>query len=226
MLRIKSKELNKNKKTLIYLVLAFFILSNNLFSNEPVDIWKKSEGNEIKSQEKTLIETNPKNKIDFSKIKNSETNEIEIEDTNKELPEAIKLVGLYDPQENDLNLDMWSNTDGQVIKDTFKRINKIKLSKLSEEIFINTIMTYSYAPKNKLSEKEFLNLKLNWLIKNKKNTVIETFLNNNLEFDGKSKLIKHLVDHYISSGDIWHPFFTKSFSEIFSRSQEYPCSGP
>jgi len=202
MLRIKSKELNKNKKTLIYLVLAFFILSNNLFSNEPVDIWKKSEDSEIKNQEKTLIETNPKNKIDFSKIKNSETNEIEIEDTNKELSEEIKLVGLYDPQENDLNLDMWSNTDGQVIKDTFKRINKIKLSKLSEEIFINTIMTYSYAPKNKLSEKEFLNLKLNWLIKNKKNSVIETFLNNNLEFDGKSKLIKHLVDHYISSADI------------------------
>ena len=41
-----------------------------------------------------------------------------------------------------------------------------------------------------------------WLIKNKKIEVIENFLNNNLEFDGKSKLIKFLVDFYISSGDI------------------------
>ena len=47
---------------------------------------------------------------------------------------------------------MWSNTDGEAIKNTFKRIEKIKLSNFSEEIFINTIMTYSYAPKNKLSE--------------------------------------------------------------------------
>ena len=69
-------------------------------------------------------------------------------------------------------------------------------------MFVNTIMTYSYAPKNKLSEEEFLKLKINWLIKNNKNDIIENFLNNNLEFKGKSKLIKHLVDHYISSADI------------------------
>ena len=63
-------------------------------------------------------------------------------------------------------------------------------------------MTYSYEPKNKLSEEQFLKLKLNWLIKNNKNNLIEKFLNNNLEFNGKSKLIKHLVDYYISLGDI------------------------
>ena len=69
-------------------------------------------------------------------------------------------------------------------------------------MFINTIMTYSYAPKNKLTENEFLKLKLDWLIKNNKNSIIEKFLNNNHEFKGKSKLIKHLVDYYISSADI------------------------
>ena len=70
---------------------------------------------------------------------------------------------------------MWSNTDGETIKNTFKRINKIQLSKFSEDIFINTIMTYSYEPKNKLSEDEFLNLKLNWLIKNKKIILSKNF---------------------------------------------------
>ena len=63
-------------------------------------------------------------------------------------------------------------------------------------------MTYSYSPKNKLTEDEFLKLKLNWLLKNNKNNLIEKFLNNNLEFKGKSRLIKHLVDYYISSADI------------------------
>ena len=54
---------------------------------------------------------------------------------------------------------MWIKTDGKEIKDIFKRINKIKLSRSSEEFFINTIMTYSYSPTKNLSEEEFLNLK-------------------------------------------------------------------
>ena len=97
---------------------------------------------------------------------------------------------------------MWSRTDGDTIENIFRRINKIKLSKFSEEVFINTMMTYSYAPKNKLSEDQFLKLKLNWLIENNKNDIIEEFLNSNIEFSGKSKLIKHLVDYYISLADI------------------------
>ena len=63
-------------------------------------------------------------------------------------------------------------------------------------------MTYSYSPQKNLTEKEFLKIKINWLVKNNKIEIIEKFLNKNLEFDGKSKLIKHLVDHYISSAYI------------------------
>ena len=48
-----------------------------------------------------------------------------------------------------------------------KRIEKIKLSRSAEDIFINTLMTYSYLPAN-MSEKDFLDIKINWLIKNKK----------------------------------------------------------
>ena len=43
-----------------------------------------------------------------------------------------------------------------------------------------------------LSEDEFLKLKINWLIKNEKLDLIEEFLNTNLDFSGKSKLIKYL----------------------------------
>ncbi len=205
MLRIKLLESNKNNKILPFLILFFFIFFKPSIANEPVDIWKKSENQENENSEKTLPKNEGKSKIDFSKIKTNTITEIEITENTESTEEKeveIKLVGLYDPQENDLKLDMWSGTDGESIKNTFKRIDKIRLSKFSENIFINTIMTYSYAPKNKLSEDEFLKLKLNWLIKNKKNNLIERFLNSNLEFNGKSKLIKYLVDYYISLGDI------------------------
>ncbi len=203
MLRIKSKESNKNNKNFVFLVLGLFIICEASFANEPVDIWKKSENEKTENLDKALSQPKEENKIDFSKIQiNENKQEIKITESKKEKESEVRFVGLYDPEENDLDLEMWKNTDGETIKNTFKRIEKIPLSKFSEEIFINTIMTYSYAPKNKLSKEQFLKLKLNWLIKNNKNNLIEKFLNNNLEFDGKSKLIKHVVDYYISLADI------------------------
>ncbi len=201
MSQIRLKKLNKFFDILSIIIFTFISLSKILSANEPVDIWKNAEEKQNEQQEeKVLVES--QNKIDLSKIKTEDQKQIEILEEGGANKSDIKLVGLFDPQENDLNLDMWSNTDGETIKNTFKRIEKIKLSKFSEEMFVNTIMTYSYSPKNKLSDKEFLKLKINWLIKNNKYNLIENFLNNNLEFDGKSKLIKFLVDYYISSADI------------------------
>ena len=198
MLLIKS--LNLNSK----FFLTFFLAFSFCFSatgEEAVDIWNKKKD---KTEKKILRENNisQEKKIDFSKIEVKEKKqEIKISDNENTDPE-IKLVGLYEPQKNDLNLNMWSSTDGDIIKDTLARIDKIKLSKFSEEIFVNTILTYSYPPKNKFSQDEFLKLKLNWLIKNNKINLIENFLNNNSQFSGKSKLIKYLVDFYIASADI------------------------
>ncbi|SUZ83513.1 uncharacterized protein METZ01_LOCUS36367 [marine metagenome] len=198
MLLIKS--LNLNSK----FFLTFFLAFSFCFSatgEEAVDIWNEKKD---KTEEKILRKNNisQETRIDFSKIEVGEKKqEIKISDNENTDPE-IKLVGLYEPQKNDLNLDMWSSTDGDIIKDTLARIDKIKLSKFSEEIFVNTILTYSYPPKNKFSQDEFLKLKLNWLIKNNKINLIENFLNNNSQFSGKSKLIKYLVDFYIASADI------------------------
>ena len=184
--------------------LLFLLTFSNLLAveNKPVDIWQNK--NQVNTKDEQLKKEDFENKpsINFTNTEENKIKEIEIFESSNPEGEEIKLVGLYDPQENDLTLDMWSNTDGEKIRNTFKRINKIELSKFSEKIFINTIMTYSYSPKNKLTEDEFLKLKLNWLLKNNKNNLIEKFLNNNLEFKGKSRLIKHLVDYYISSADI------------------------
>jgi len=198
MLLIKS--LNLNSKFFLTFFLAFSFCFS-VTGEEAVDIWNEKKD---KTEEKILHKNDisQERKIDFSKIEVKEKKqEIKISDNENTDPE-IKLVGLYEPQKNDLNLHMWSSTDGDIIKDTLTRIDKIRLSKFSEEIFVNTILTYSYPPKNKFSQDEFLKLKLNWLIKNNKINLIENFLNNNSQFSGKSKLIKYLVDFYIASGDV------------------------
>ncbi len=191
---------NSNSNFLIFLFAILFFCSSSFGEEKPVDIWGKK--NDTKSEENKKDDTQKEeSKIDISKINQSKEEQIQISDSqNEDLP--VKLVGLYDPGKNDLSLEMWSGTNGELIRDSMKRIEKIKLSKFSEEIFLNTILTYSYAPKKNLSKNEFLKLKINWLIKNNKIEIIENFLNNNLEFDGKSKLIKFLIDFYISSANL------------------------
>ncbi len=194
------KLLSSNRKFLKFLVISLFFFQNILAEEKSIDIWNnknkpKSENNKI--QEKLIQEP----KIDISKINQNQKEPIKISETQSEDTNA-KLVGLYDPGQNDLSLEMWMRTNGELIKQSLKRIEKIKLSKFSEEIFLNTILTYSYSPQKNLTQKEFLKIKIDWLIKNNKIEIIENFLNKNLEFDGKSKLIKYLVDHYISSANI------------------------
>ena len=194
------KLLSSNRKFLKFLIISLFFFQNILAEEKSIDIWNnknkpKSENNKI--QEKLIQEP----KIDISKLNQNQKEPIKISETQSE-DTNVKLVGLYDPGQNDLSLEMWMRTNGELIKQSLKRIEKIKLSKFSEEIFLNTILTYSYSPQKNLTQKEFLKIKIDWLIKNNKIEIIENFLNKNLEFDGKSKLIKYLVDHYISSANI------------------------
>ena len=194
------KLLNSNRNFFKFVFISLFFFQNIVAEEKSVDIWNNK--NQTKS-EKNKIQQEPKQepKIDISKLNQNQNELIEISDSQSENSD-VKLIGLYDPGQNDLSLEMWMRTNGELIKQSLKRIEKIKLSKFSEEIFLNTILTYSYSPQKNLTEKEFLKLKIDWLIKNNKIEIIENFLNKNLEFDGKSKLIKYLVDHYISSANI------------------------
>ena len=56
------------------------------------------------------------------------TNLINIEQEEKIDLDQLKLVGLYDPAENDLNLNMWELSDGEKIIKIVKKIEKMKLS--------------------------------------------------------------------------------------------------
>ncbi len=193
------KFLKSSSKFLILLISFTFFICIKLSGNEPVDIWKK-QNNDKKGIEKK-INSEKESKIDYSK-QDKNLGEIKITEEKNNFENEIKLSGLYDPGKNDLSLTMWSNTDGTQIKDTLNRVTKIQLSDFSEKLLVDTIFTYSLPPQKNLSKDEFLDLKLQWLIDNNKTELMEEFLNENLEFSGKSKLIKYLVDYYIASANI------------------------
>ena len=152
------------------------------------------------TDKKELPAEENKIKIDLNNTASNEI-EIEISEEIKNTEKPFPVSGIYDPEENDFKLDMWSNSEGTKIKDTVDRIDKIKLSDFAEEMFINTILTNSYLPEKNMTEDEFLEKKLDWLIKNKKDDLIEVFLNKNREFH-KGKVIKYLVDENISKANI------------------------
>ena len=192
------KLLNLNKKLFFSLIL--FIFSTPLFSEDSVDIWNKENLNKKNNITK---EKNFSKKKTLSKIKINTPPPKEIEvNTNVTKINKNLVYGIFDPNENNLTLDMWVNSEGTRIKDTIERINKITLSSFAEEIFINTLFTISKLPNQNMTDEEFINYKLDWLIKNNKDELIATFLNRNKEFPNKKKIIRYLVDKNIAKANL------------------------
>ncbi len=177
-----------------------FFFSANLFAAEEIDLWKKENLiKNNKAQETTASSIKEiESKININKEINNNVilNETGIDNKSK------TIYGLFEPTENNLTLDMWVNSEGTRVKDTIERINKIKLSSFSEEIFINTLFTLAYLPGQNMTDEEFMNYKINWLINNKKDQIISDFLNKNSEFPNKEKIIKYLVDENLAKGSI------------------------
>ena len=191
---MKLKSLNKTIGLLILLVLY-----SPAKGEEKIDIWDKS-----KEENKKVIENNknPSNKLN-SNILTTVTvnNEIEIEKNISNSSEDLKIFGIYDPAKNNFDLNMWSQTDAEKVRASFKRINKIKLSNTATQLFENTILSIAHPPKG-MNDKEFINLKMNWLIENKKINLIEQFLKYNNSFPNKKRMIQYLVDNNIAKADI------------------------
>jgi len=192
------KLLNLNKKLFFSIIL--FIIFTPLFSEDSVDIWKKENLNINKTSNKPIDNPlpQPESKIN---INSKLSNEIEVNSNNLKIKTNL-VYGISDPEENNLTLDMWVNSEGTRIKDTIDRINKIKLSSFAEEILINTLFTISKLPNQNMTEVEFINYKLDWLINNNKDELIATFLNKNNEFPNKKKIVKYLVDENIAKANL------------------------
>ena len=100
---------------------------------------------------------------------------IEIQEGSRNSIRWKKVYGIYEPANYDLNLNMWSTTKAEDLRSSLKRINKIELSKSSNEILEIILFSFSYPP-NGMTEKEFVDLKINWLIQNDTLSLIEDFL--------------------------------------------------
>ncbi len=123
----------------------------------------------------------------------------------------IKIVGLYDPAEYGLSIDMWSNSDGSKLKSLFENINKYNLSQDASEIMNISMLTNAYYPNQNISETEFLKFKSDWLIKNSNLELIEEYLIKNQIVNLHPELTRFLVDTYLSDSNI------KKSCEIFSN---------
>ena len=187
-------------KFICFLILNIFLQPS--YAEEQIDIWNK----DIKQKKETIKveEEDPSIKDEniplipkLSKKKNEITIENEIVDDLKDR----EIFGVYDPQENDFNLTMWTETEADDVRSSFKRINKINLSNTATKLFENTILSFAYPPKG-MDQKEFINLKINWLTENKKIDLIEKSLKHNNNFPNKKKLIQFLVDSNIAKADI------------------------
>ena len=188
-----------NKLTLFAIFLIILTFNSALGEDEPIDIWEKQENKKEQSNksnnEKDITIESPILSDDVSKIiiKIDENN---IEDQNR------SVIGIFDPEENNFNLNMWSRTDGEDIKKVLKRIDKLKLSKLSEDLLFQVLFTNAYSPEKNLDSDEFLKIKIDWLFNKKRIKDLETLLKTNPEVGQNPKAIKFLINEYLSYADI------------------------
>ena len=189
----------KNFNYLISL-LVFFLSSSILWSEEKIDIWKNNTNINTATSNSSSKEIQKSENIKASNvIKSSE--KIEIKEGSEIVSEGRNVFGVFQPADYNFNLNMWSNTKAENLRSSLKRLNKIKLSKSSQEILEIVLLSFSYPPQG-MSEEEFVNLKIDWLIKNDKVKLIESFLNQNQEFKSKGKVVQFLVDKNIASANI------------------------
>ena len=208
------KNLKLLNKKYLSIILFYLFFGFAALSQEPIDIWNIEEKKTTESID--IIDNNEEKNItqnSIYKMQFQKDSELNIEEDSTLISSKIKIVGLYDPAENGLNINMWSKSNGDQILNILKRINKMDLSKDAAEILDILLLTNAHYPEINISKDQFLELKSNWLIKNSNLQLIENYLIKNQIIDEHPKLTKFLVDDYLSKSEI------KKACEIFSKNE-------
>ena len=191
--------LSRSNKLILFTFFINILIFNFTISFAAVDIWEKKkkkndQSNQINNEKEIKIE---------SPILSEDINKAIIEIDENEIKDSDKsIIGIFDPEENNFNLNMWSQSDGEDVKEILKRINKLNLSKASENLLYQVLFTNAYPPKANLNSEEFLEIKINWLIKKKRIKDLETLLKNNPEVGQNTKAVKFLINEYLSAANI------------------------
>ena len=198
------KNLKLLSKKLLLITIVLFTSIKSYSSDKPVDIWNVDEEKKDQNSETNLQIDESNNS--FSEIniykKDSKSKTLSIIQDTYLNSKNIKISGLYDPQDYDLNINMWSNSDGDQLKSLFKRITKLNLSEDASELMNVSILINAHYPKKNITEKEFLRLKSDWLIKNSNFDLIEEYIKKNEILNDNPKLSKHFIDHYLSESKL------------------------
>ncbi|MDC0078889.1 hypothetical protein OAJ46_01920 [Candidatus Pelagibacter sp.] len=204
-----------NKKNLSIIIISLLLTHSSIAEDKPVDIWNIDKKEiETSIEESTSVENIEE--ISESSIYQMQTNknvssiQLDQDLTSKE----VKIVGLHDPQDYGLSIDMWSNTDGLKLKKLFKNIDNYDLSIDSSEILNISLLTNAYYPNQNITKEEFLKIKSNWLMKDSNLELIEEYLIKNQIVNLHPELMRYMVDKYLSQSDV------KKSCEIFSKVKE------
>ena len=193
---------------LYFLIIFIFSIGLNSFAEEnPVDIWdldKKKNNEKIKSGNIVNENQNGIETINESGIFNMQSqasNNIITFDSPLET-DSVKIIGLYDPEDYGLDINMWSNSDGDQLKSILSKLNKIDLSNDASELVKIAFLTNAFNPVKNISSEEFLKYKSEWLIKNSDLALIEEYLVKNQTINEHPKLTRYLVDEHLSASNL------------------------
>ncbi|WP_440935803.1 hypothetical protein [Candidatus Pelagibacter sp.] len=208
-----------NKKNFLILFFLFFTSIGNA-EEKPVDIWnidkkeieeKKITNNSEISNGENILQENIEPSV-FGMQNQNQKSIINLDE--KFDTKEIKIIGLYDPEDYGLNVDMWANSDGDQLENLLTKLNKMNLSNDAIEIINTSLLINAHSPKKNISDNEFLKLKSDWLIKNSNLDLIEEYLIQNQIINLHPELTKHLVDEHLSNSKI-----DKACS-VFSKNNE------
>ena len=181
--------------------MHIFFVIQFVYAQEIKEIWSEIEKKEVTNIDINNKENNSSNITQFDGVKVKLSDENILVEQNLDNSEFL-LAGLFDPDDNDLNIDMWSKTDGIEIKKLLKKIQSKKLSSFAERLMDVALLTNSYIPKQNFSLDEFENFTLDYLIQKKDFDLVEEFIQKNSSIKDKERLIKHVADYNLSLNKI------------------------
>ena len=195
-----------NKKYLSIIIILLIFGFDSFSEEEPVDIWNidKKKIENLSNDQITNNENNNESIINESDIFSMQAQkENDIVETDQVInSKNMKIIGLIDPEDYDLKIDMWVNSNGDQLKYLFTNISELNLSDDAAELMNILLLTNSYHPEKNITQEEFLKIKSDWLIKNNDQKLIEEYLLKNQILDIQPRLSRYLIDQYLSSSNI------------------------
>tara|TARA_A100000164_G_scaffold119851_1_gene105903 strand:+ start:215 stop:1978 length:1764 start_codon:yes stop_codon:yes gene_type:complete len=189
----------------ILIILLIIILIQTVRAEETIDIWnlekKIPEKQKTQIENKTL-EASENFNINISKNINLNSNNISINENINLIKDKNSIIGIYDPEKNDLSIDMWSKTDGEIFAEVLNKILQLDLSSDSNKLLEIALLTNTYSPSKNISFDEFISYKTKWLIKYGDLELIKKYLKINNSLKLNDDLAKYYVDQNLSKTDL------------------------